>query len=232
MKLHGIWDLHKLLTEQEGTSQVHLNVNHNAREGRGCTWTKLGVLFTLEHFWLTSQPFWQVTIGFPRWQEASSRPSLLPPFLKLYKVTRYNTIRYNTSSFPQVIQCNTIQYLSSCYQAAPPESAPYPWENFPSSQSVSPRILVTVRCVLPIVAQLLVTVVRCILPMIWSRQWNCGIVHQLLVTVHCILLMPWSLVLRYCPQLFVRVRCILPMPVVLLGVGGVLECGARRQTLS
>ena len=141
MKLHGIWDLHKLLTGQEGTSQVHLNVNHNAREGRGCTWTKLGVLFTLEHFWLTSQPFWQVTIGFPRWQEASSRPSLLPPFLKLYKVTRYNTIRYNTSSFPQVIQCNTIQYLSSCYQTAPPGSAPYPWENFPSSQSVSPTCL-------------------------------------------------------------------------------------------
>ena len=76
-------------------------------------WTKLGVLFTLKPFWLTSQPFWQVTIGFPRWQKASSRPSLLPPFLKLYKVIRYNTIqlqyhyntiRYNTSSFPQVIR--------------------------------------------------------------------------------------------------------------------------------
>ena len=134
-------------------------VNHNAREGRGCTWTKLVVLFTLEHFWLTSQPFWQVTIGFPRWQEASSRPSLLPPFFKLYKVIRYNTIRYNTSSFPQVIQCNTIQYLSSCYQAAPPGSAPYPWENFPSSQSLSPT------CLLQYVAFCQ-----------WPGQWYCGIV--------------------------------------------------------
>ena len=82
-------------------------------------WTKLGVLFTLEQFWLTSQPFWQVTIGFPRWQEASSRPSLLPPFLKLYKVIQYDTI-----TIP--LQYNTIQYflLSSSYQAAPPRTAP------------------------------------------------------------------------------------------------------------
>ena len=156
VKLHGIWDL---LTGQEGTSQVHLNVNHNAREGRGCKWTKLGVLFTLEHFWLTSQPFWQVTIGFPRWQEASSRPSLLPPFLKLYKVIRYNTIRYNTilyntiryngSSFYQVKQYNTIlpPFLKLSGRASLVRSISV--GEFPIKPIRIPKLLVTVRCVLP-----------------------------------------------------------------------------------
>ena len=127
------------------------------------------------------------------------------------KVTRGFQQTFTPSSFPQVIQSNTIRYnyntitiqylailyflLSSSYQAAPLGSAPYPWENFPSSQPVSPRTLVTVRCVLPLT---------------WSGQWYCGIFPQLLVTV----------------------GYILSMPVILLGVGRVLECGARRQTLS
>ena len=124
--------------------------------------------------------FPKVTRGFQQTFTPSSFPQVV------------HIIQYNTITIP--LRYNTIQcfLLSSSYQD---RSAPYPWENFPSSQPVSPRTLVTVRCVLPLT---------------WSGQWYCGIFPRLLVTV----------------------GYILSMPVILLGVGRVLECGARRQTLS
>ena len=82
--------------------------------------------------------FPKVTRGFQQTFTPSSFPQVTP-YTKRYNTNairlQYNTIQYflHSSSY-------TMQYLSSCYQAAPPGSAPYPWENFPSSQSMSPRI--------------------------------------------------------------------------------------------
>ena len=117
----------------------------------------------------------------------------------------YNTTRYNTSSIPQVIQCNTFLRVIRprlpgplhirgriSHQANPcPPLACYSTLRF-ANDLVSgvvvfvPQLLVTVVCcIFPIVAQLLVTVVRCILPMTWSLgQWYCRPVTCYSSTLH------------------------------------------------